>query len=85
MTTAYFPSGVKYRLYGSLTGTGVPNSPVAGLIGVSALPWSLFTHSVRRSQDGTTCSGDAGTRTVRITLPVRGSMIDTVLERLFGT
>ena len=35
ITTAYFPSGVKYRLYGSTTGTALPNFPVAGLIGVS--------------------------------------------------
>ena len=68
ITTAYLPSGVKYRLYGSSTATGVPIFPVAGSIGVSALPWSLLTHRVRRSQDGTTCSGLCGTCVVFSTL-----------------
>src|SRR5690349_19541133 len=78
ITTAYFPSGVKYRLYGSLTGIGAPNFPVAGSIGVSALPRSLLTYRVRRSQDGTTCSGLTGTLTVWMTLYVVGSMTDTL-------
>src|SRR5260370_38098108 len=33
ITSAYFPSGVKYRLYGSGTGTGGPRGPVAGRVG----------------------------------------------------
>src|SRR5215467_14890932 len=33
ITTAYRPSGVKYRLYGSCTGTGLPKRPVTGSIG----------------------------------------------------
>ena len=65
ITTAYRPSGVKYTLYGSSTGTGLPNVPVAGLIGVNEFPVLLLIPSVRRSQDGTTCCGPLPTRTVR--------------------
>jgi hypothetical protein len=85
ITIANLPSGVKYRLYGSSTGIGVPILPVAGSIGVSALPWSLLTYRVRRSHDGTTCSGLCGTCVVLITLNVVGSMIVTLSPPLLGT
>src|SRR3954464_1822744 len=64
-TIADLPSGEKYMLYGSSTGTDAPGLPVFGSIGVrlpllvrSAL---LATQSVRRSQDGTTCCGPVPT------------------------
>ena len=60
-TIALVPSGVKYRLYGSVTEIGVPGCPVRGSIGVSAFPRSLFTYNVRRSHEGTTCCGRSGT------------------------
>ena len=43
MTIAFVPSGEKYRLYGSSIGIGAPGLPVRGSIGVSVLPWLLFT------------------------------------------
>src|SRR2546430_16562314 len=52
---AQWPSGVKYRLYGSATGTLGPSRPLAGSIGVSVFPRLFATHSVRRSYDGSTC------------------------------
>src|SRR4051812_13970897 len=85
ITTADLPSGVKYRLYGSLTGTAFPNFPVLGLIGVRESPSSLFTHRVFRSHDGTTCCGSAPTGTVRSTLKVFGSITVTVLLLELGT
>ena len=85
MTTAYLPLGVKYRLYGSCTSTGLPASPVAGSIGVSVWPRLLLTHRVFRSQEGTTCWGWTPTGIVSMTLYVFGSMTDTVLESVFGT
>ena len=42
-TIAYRPSGVKYRLYGSVTGRLFPRFPVNPSIGVSVLPLSLST------------------------------------------
>ncbi len=85
ITTAYLPSGVKYRLYGSSTETGLPGLPVAGSMGTSALPVSLFTHSVFRSYDGTTCCGCPGTAKCSTIWKVFGSMTSTVLLLLFGT
>src|SRR2546430_4943049 len=85
ITTAYRPSGVKYRLYGSSTFTGAPNAPVAASIGVSQPLVSLLTHNVRRSHDGTTCSGPTGTRCVSITFMVAGSITETVLLAWLGT
>src|SRR5437016_2066940 len=84
-TTAYLPSGVKYMLYGSSTGTGAPGLPVAGSIGVRLLPWSLVTQSVRRSQDGTTCCGSPPTGKWFTTLDVVGSITSTVSESELGT
>src|SRR4051812_5612366 len=80
ITMAYSPFGVKYRLYGSCTATGVPTLPVAGSIGVRLLPMSLLTHSVLRSQDGTTCCGCRPTGMVLITLYVLGSITETVSD-----
>ena len=75
---AYLPSGVKYMLYGSSTGIGLPGLPVSGSIGVrlplvvsSAL---LVTQSVFRSQAGTTCCGLRPTRKRSMTVKVAGSM-----------
>src|SRR5690242_16243581 len=85
ITTAYRPSGVKYRLYGSCTRTGRPTRPVPGSIGVRLSPRSLLTHSVRRSQDGTTCWGSRPTAKVRITRYVAGSITETVSDSVFGT
>src|SRR5689334_4736214 len=85
MTTAYLPSGVKYRLYGSCTGTSSPTFPVAGSMGVSELPRSLLTHRVLRSHDGTTCCGWVPTGIVLTTLYVFGSMTVTVSDSVFGT
>src|SRR5205085_10249952 len=61
-TMADLPSGVKYMLYGSSTGTAGPDGlAVVGSIGVrlpSVRPSALLaTHSVCRFQDGTTCCG----------------------------
>ena len=39
-------------MYGSSTGTGCAEPPVAGSIGVSALPRSLLTHSVAQVPRG---------------------------------
>src|SRR5271157_659981 len=60
-TIADLPSGVKYKLYGSITGTFFPGLPVLGSIGVR-LPLPRFsellaTQIVRRSHDGTACCG----------------------------
>src|SRR5262245_3205193 len=54
-TTALVPSGVKYRLYGRVTGIGRPGSPVVGSMGTSSLAAEAVTYSVLRSHDGTTC------------------------------
>ena len=72
-------------LYGSITRTGVPSSPVNGSIGVSVLEPLLSTHSVVRSYDGTTCCGTLPVLNVRTTAYVDGSMTLTVPEREFGT
>ena len=57
----------------------------SGSIGTSALPMSLFTHSVFKSYEGTTCCGCAGTAKCSTIAPVDGSMTSTVLLSLFGT
>ena len=76
-TMADLPSGVKYMLYGSSTGTAGPGLPVAGSIGVrlpSVRPSALFvTHSVRRSHEGTMCCGPMPTLKRSITLSACGS------------
>ena len=59
--------------------------PVAGSMGVSVLPLSLLTHSVFRSQDGTTCCGWLPTGIVSMTLYVLGSMTETVSDSVLGT
>ena len=86
---AYLPSGVKYMLYGSSTTTDWPGFPVFGSIGVSVpsgVPSALFvTHSVLRSQDGTTCCGLRPTSNASTTFIVAGSITDTVLSARFGT
>ncbi len=77
------PSGDQYMLYGSSTGIDLPGLPVSGSIGVrlpSVRPSALFpTHSVRKSQDGTTCCGLMPTLKVSTTLSVAGSITVTVL------
>src|ERR1700746_2111979 len=85
ITSAYWPSGVKYRLYGSATATGEPARPVRGSMGVSLPPTVLFTHSTEPSQDGVTWLGPIPTSNVVMTRWVRGSISVTVLLRLFGT
>ena len=42
-TIAYRPSGVKYMLYGSVTGIRFPGLPVRGSIGVRLFPASFVT------------------------------------------
>ncbi len=59
--------------------------PVRGSIGVRELPWLLFTYSVLRSYDGTTCWGSAPTGNWPITWNVAGSITVTVFEWPFGT
>src|SRR5882757_456145 len=85
MTIAYLPLGVKYRLYGSCTSTGLPAFPVLGSIGVRVLPRSLLTHNVFKSQEGTTCWGWVPTGMVSMTRYVFGSITETVLELVLGT
>src|SRR6188474_433082 len=76
-------------LYGSSTGTAVPNSPVTGSIGVklpSVRPSALLvTQSLVMSHDGTTCCGSRPTATVRMILKVAGSITVTLALRLLGT
>ncbi|GAA3218134.1 hypothetical protein GCM10020256_21850 [Streptomyces thermocoprophilus] len=48
-------------------------------------PRLLLTHSVFRSQDGTTCCGCRPTGIVSITSYVFGSMTETVSDSVFGT
>ena len=74
ITTAYRPSGVKYRLYGSSTGIVRPGFPVTGSIAVRLLPMSLLTHSVFRSYEGTMCWGTAPTLKCRTIRYVRWSI-----------
>src|SRR5512133_1924050 len=88
-TIAYLPSGEKYRLYGSSTGTAGPGLPVFGSIGVRLpLVWPsalLATHSVFRSHDGTTCWGSSPTLYVSTTFSVAGSITDTEFDPRLGT
>src|SRR5260221_3323030 len=74
-TIACLPSGVKYRLYGSSTGTGSPWDPSTGLIGISELPWLFSSHNVRRSYDGTMCCGSRPALNDPTTFFVVGSII----------
>src|SRR3954447_9961816 len=87
MTMAYWPSGVKYMLYGSATGMfGPARLPVLGSIGVRLLPFSLFAaYSVVRSQEGTTCWEPGPVGYVSITRLATGSMTLTVPSEWFGT
>ena len=67
-TMAYAPSGVKYMLYGSITGILAPaRLPVTGSIGVTVLASLLSTQSFVRSYAGTTCCGTAPVLKVRTT------------------
>src|SRR5271157_5191994 len=88
-TMADFPSGVKYRLYGSITGTSFPRLPVLGSMGVRLpLPRriELFaTQRVFRSHDGTTCCGFFPTLKWSTTLSVAGSMTYTSFDFTLGT
>src|SRR5438270_5603627 len=84
-TIADAPSGVKYRLYGSSTGSGSPGAPDAGSIGITLLPWLSRTHNVERSYAGTTCWGSAPVANVSMTLRVAGSTTLTVFDRPLGT
>ena len=59
--------------------------PEAGSIGVMESPASLLTHSVLRSCQSTTCSGERPTRNLQITVYVAGSMTSTVPSTWFGT
>jgi hypothetical protein len=79
------PVGREVKVAGSATGRGLPGSPVRGSIGVSVLPLSLSTHSVRRSHDGVTCWGSVGTLKRRTTLNVAGSISSTALPSVSGT
>src|SRR5438067_449646 len=86
---ADLPSGEKYMLYGSSTGMGWPGLPVFGSMGVklpSVRPSALLaTHSVRKSQDGTTCCGLMPTLNRSTTFIVAGSITDTSFDLRFGT
>ncbi len=84
-TIAYFPSGVKYMLYGSSTGISAPGLPVRGSIGVRLLPELFVTYSVARSHAGTTCWGMRPTGKWSTTWYVAGSMTSTVLLSPLGT
>src|ERR1700737_2805475 len=84
-TIAQRPSGVKYMLYGSSTGIGLPGRAVRGSIGVRLLPSSLVTYRVRRSHAGVTCWGSVPTAKWAITLKVRCEITSTLLELLLGT
>src|SRR5258708_28907767 len=85
---ADLPSGEKYMLYGSSTGTGAPGLPVFGSIGVrlpSVRPSALLaTHNVRRSQAGTTCCGLMPTLNLSTTLRGAGSITATSLDLTLG-
>src|ERR1700674_3311828 len=85
MTIAYFPSGVKYMLYGSSTFTGAPSWAVTGSIGVRLFEELFATQRVERSYDGTTCCGTFPVGNVRTTWYVFGSITVTVPERELGT
>ena len=50
ITSAWPPSGVKYRCKDLRAGTGLPGVPVMGLIGTTSLPGSSLTQSVSTSQ-----------------------------------
>src|SRR3954466_4882145 len=69
---AYFPSGVKYMLYGSSTCTGEPSLPVSGSIGINVLDSLLSTQRRDRSYEGTTCCGIDPVLNVRTTSYVDG-------------
>src|SRR5215831_14149062 len=84
-TIAFLPSGVKYRLYGSATGTGGPGLPVFGLIGVRLLPSVSLTHSTEPFQDGVMWLGCPPTAKVLMILKVCGLISLTVSLRLLGT
>ena len=81
-TIARRPSAVKYRLYGSGTGTRRPGRLVRGSIGVRLLPVSLVTHSVRRSHDGVTCCGSPPVRSARSRGRCAGDHVDRVGLRI---
>ena len=76
-TIADLPSGVKYMLYGSSTGIGLPGLPVRGSTGVrlpSVRPSALLvTHSVRMSHEGTMCCGPMPTLKRSTTFIAAGS------------
>src|SRR5450631_134844 len=86
---ADLPSGEKYMLYGSSTGSGVPGLPVLGSTGVrlpSVRPSALLaTNNVCRSHDGTTCCGLTPTLNLSTTLNVAGSITYTSFDCRFGT
>ena len=88
-TTANFPSGVKYMLYGSSTGIALPGLPVRGSMGVrlpSVRPSALLvTQRVLRSHDGTTCCGLMPTLKRSTTLRVAGSITQTSFDERLGT
>src|SRR3954470_1529541 len=84
-TIARRPSAVKYRLYGSDTGTGRPGRPLRGSIGVRLLPRSLVTHSVRRSHEGVTCCGCSPVAKCLTMRPLRWSISSTVFDPELGT
>src|SRR5690349_9896924 len=88
-TIALLPSGEKYMLYGSWTGTSLPGLPVLGPIGVrvpmlvrSAL---LVTQSVCISHEATTSCGLRPTLYLSMTLYVFGSMTYTSFDWTCGT
>ena len=79
-TMAKAPSGVKYMLYGSLTGMfGPARLPVFGSIGVSEFPPSSFAaYRVFRSQAGMTCCVPGPLTKVSMTFFWTGSMTEMV-------
>src|SRR5437763_8387627 len=82
---AYVPSGVKYMLYGSITGIGAPGRPVFGSNGSRWLPTSSVAYSVCMSYDGTTCWSSRPAGYFAITANVLGSITQTSPDPLCGT
>jgi hypothetical protein len=59
--------------------------PVRESMGVSVLPWLLFTYSCCMLCEGTTCWGNRPTGNVSMIWNVAGSMTLTVLDSPLGT
>src|SRR5260370_36353328 len=59
ITSAYFPSGVKYRLYGSGTGTGGPGAAAARRVGARERAARSLSYSTEPPPAGGTPVGRA--------------------------